>query len=843
MTHRLRIGRIARLRAGGVVDGLRSKRWSVFRVAAGAMVLTVNVMAAVDFKRDIQPIFSERCYSCHGAEKQKNNLRLDRRANALAGGDSGSSIVVSNSAESRLYKYVAGLGEKVVMPAKGERLTSNQVALIKEWIDTGAVWPESVSDVADNPANHWAFKAPRFDLSKRRPHDADLNRIDDFVAKEQKARQLIPAPEASRRTLIRRLSLDLLGLPPSPEEVEAFVADKAADAYEKLVGRLLASPHYGERWGRHWLDFARWAESESYEVNGFRSAAWRYRDYVVESFNRDKPYDQFLREQIAGDELEPYSDENIIATGFLSAARFNANEEDKAVQRNEPLVDMANATAAVTMGITMACAQCHDHKFDPITTRDYYRVQGFFVRGQMNSLLLRDTNLWRAYEAAGIPPAFETSSKLLKQITEPVRIKLAAEAKERLTSEQREALAISADQRTAEENEIAANAEKLLSASSDRIEKVLSEDDRKLVQELEKKIAQLDKEIEEAKPQTWGFYSPATSPYKIEIIPARGVYPLPYEPAELKKTVPAILRRGDVHRPADKLMPGLPEIISSNAPSHVFAGTNSFPTRRTLVDWLTSTNSPLTARVWVNLVWQHHFGRGLVATSGDFGLRGAKPSHPELLDWLANELIRSDWSTKHIHRLILLSNTYRQSTRPDANNAAIDPENKFLWRWQPRRLEAEAIRDSALVVSGELDRTRRGQSIKPEDEEKYLRRALYLRQKRLDPSSMGGLFDLPTANESCPKRHVSTVALQPLYMMNSEFMLNRSKAFAQRVRERAGEERESQITAAFEIAFARMPEESELRSARKLFGDSGGTDKLVQFCHALLNANEFVYLE
>ena len=817
-------------------------RWPLALIAvlafARALAVGAAVQSSVDFKRDIQPIFSERCYSCHGADKQKNNFRLDRRANAFAGGDSGPSIVASNSAESRLYRYVAGLDEKIVMPAKGERLTTNQVALIKNWIDAGATWLEEI--VAENPANHWAFKPPQFAaLMKGEPGI----RIDEFVSKEHKARSLTAAPEASRRTLIRRLSLDLLGLPPSPEEVEAFVADKSSNAYEKLVERLLASPHYGEHWGRHWLDYARWAESESYEVNGFRPAAWHYRDYVVESFNRDKPYDQFLREQIAGDELEPYSDENIIATGFLGAARFNANEEDKAVQRNEPLVDMANATASVTLGLSLGCAQCHDHKFDPVTTRDYYRFQGFFVRGQMNSLLLRETNLWRAYEAAGIPPAFETSKKLLKQITDPVRTRLAAEAEENLTPEQHDALAIPMEQRTAEEAEIAMNAQNALNVSNSKVEKALSEDDRKLAQELEKKIAQLDKEIEDAKPQTWGFYSPATSPHKIEIIPARGVYPLPYEPAALKKTIPAVLRRGDVHRPTDKLMPGLPEIISGNAPLCVASKTNSFSTRRALVDWLTSTNSPLTARVYVNWIWQHHFGRGLVATSGDFGLRGAKPTHPELLDWLAAELMRSGWSTKHIHRLILLSKTYRESAQPNAQNATIDFDNEFLWRWRPRRLEAESIHDSALVVSGELNREHGGASIKPEDEEQHLRRALYLREKRIDPPPMAALFDIPSANESCPKRHVSTVALQPLYMMNSQFMLKRAKAFAGRVQERAGAEMEKQIVMAFEIAFARAPEEPELRGALKFFGENRTSEKLIQFCHALLNANEFVYLE
>ena len=812
----------------------------------------------IDFSRDIQPIFAQRCFSCHGAEKQKSGLRLDGKAKAFEGGDSGLVIIPGKASESRLYKLVAGLEPELVMPQKGERLTSNQIALLKAWIDSGAPWPESELESQNSKLGtnqHWAFKPPRRPALPEVKNSAWVrNAIDAFIAKGHESRGLTPAAEAPRRVLIRRLSLDLLGLPPTPEEIEAFLSDPAPDAYEKLVERLLASPHYGERWGRHWLDLARWAETEGYEKNTFRASVWRYRDYVVKAFNQDKPYDQFLREQIAGDEMVPYSDENLIATGFLSGARYSNNEEDKAVQRNDVLVDVANAVASVALGLTMACAQCHDHKFDPISARDYYRWHGFFVRGQLVYMLLKNPEWWRQYEAS-IPPEYEASKKLRQLIYEPAKARWIDEARKKLSPESLAALDTPAPQRTPEQSELARKAQKELEVPADKIEKSLTEDDQKLLKELDKKIAAHETALREEKPQIYGFYSPASSPHQVEMLSPKGDYPLPYEPEKLKLTKPFLYKRGDVHRTGPELEPGWPEILGP-APK----GLIDQKPRLALVDWLTGADNPLTARVFVNYIWQQHFGRGIVTTPGDFGQMGAKPSHPELLDWLAAELRLKGWSVKHLHRLIVLSNTYRQASKPNAENEKVDPDNKYVWRWSPRRLEAEAIRDSVLFVSGELRPTMGGPSVLPEDDGKKLCRTLYLRQKRGDFPAVQMMFDGPTANESCTRRYTSTVPLQPLYLMNNEFILRRAEAFAARVLASAGNDATVQVEKAFLMSLGRSPEESD-RDAVNVFFESykTGSDlpthsasesdskqptrSLVHLCQALLNLNEFIYVE
>src|SRR6185369_15610644 len=381
-----------------------------------------------------------------------------------------------------------------------------------------------------------------------------------FIATKQRELGLTPAPEADRRTLIRRVTLDLTGLPPSPEEMDAFLADTGADAYEKLVSRLLASPNYGERWGRFWLDLARWAESDGYEANELRASAWRYRDYIVRAFNEDRPYDRFLGEQIAGDELVPYADEHIIATGFLAAARNNNNEEDKAVQLNEPLVDIANTTANVALGLTLGCAQCHDHKFEPLTIRDYYSWHGLFVRGQVNNLLLKNPELVGAWEKSR-PPELDTAKKLLAELTAPVRAKLRDEARTKLSAKQRAALEVSADARTPEQIELTKKAEKALEVSDEAVKKALSEDDQKLLAELKKKVAALEKKAADSQPQTWGYYSPATSPHAVEHLPPRGMYPFPDKPAALKEAKPAVLKRGSVAMRGEPVETAVPYIL------------------------------------------------------------------------------------------------------------------------------------------------------------------------------------------------------------------------------------------------------------------------------------------
>jgi Protein of unknown function (DUF1553)/Protein of unknown function (DUF1549) len=694
----------------------------------------------------------------------------------------------------------------------------------------------SLFTVPATASGHWAYQPThRPEVPRVRNTAWVVNPVDAFIAAKYEERGLVPAPEAPRRVLIRRLSLDLLGLPPTPAKVDAFVKDSAPDAYERLVDRLLASPAYGERWGRHWLDLARWAESEGYESNHLRPFAWRYRDHVVRAFNEDKPFAEFVRQQVAGDEMLPYRDENLIATGFLAAARQSSNEEDKWRQRNDLLVDVANATANTFLGITLNCAQCHNHKFDAFSARDYYRFLGFFIKGQPARLVLRDPALTAAYQKAR-PEGYQQAVQQQQAIFEKARRRLIEERRKNLSAEQLRALAIPTEKRTDEEERLAREADLKFQFTPNRIEKAIEGPERKTYEKLKARIAEMEKGMPD-RPQTFGFYSPATSPTPVEIIPMKGFYPLPYVPEELAQARSHLLIGGDVHRRGPAVGVGWPKVLGPTPDEAV----EKSP-RLALADWLTSPKNPLVSRVWVNRVWQHHFGRGIVATPSNFGVKGTPPTHPELLDWLASEFQRSGGSTKHLHRLIVLSRTYRQASHPHAGNEKLDPENLYLWHWRPRRLEAETIRDSLLAVSGELDRTPGGPS---DTDEQTLRRSLYLFQKRDQPPQMQGLFDGPSAvTESCPKRFVSTVPLQALYLVNNDFVLKRAEALARRILAQSGTSREQQVEAAFRFTLGRTPLKSEQAAARRFFATyREPSQALVHFCHALLNLNEFVYLE
>ncbi len=697
-------------------------------------------------------------------------------------------------------------------------------------------WDESLLP-ASLTSDHWAFQPLQRPVVPRVKNAGWVrNPIDAFIAAGHEAKGLTPAPAASRRTLVRRLSLDLLGLPPAPEEVERFLMDDAPDACEHLVDRLLASPHYGERWARHWLDVARWAESEGYESNHLRPYAWRSRDWVVAALNQDMPFADFVRAQVAGDEIVPYADDHLIATGFLAACRLSSNEEDKALQRNDIHVDIVNATASAFLGITLSCAQCHNHRFDPFTAQDYYRFQGFFVKGQPANLVLQDQKLWAEYLAKR-PEGYEQAEKLRDLLFEQGRANQVAKVKKTLSAEAMRVLDVPAVKRTPAEERLARETDLRFQFTPNEIENGIPPDDRKLYDELKKKVERWEKTMPD-RPQTFGFYSPATSPTRVQVLPMKGFYPLPYEPKELVRAKPKLLAQGDVHRPSFEVDVGWPAVFGAT-PKDVI---EQRP-RVALADWLTSPRNPLAARVYVNRIWQHHFGRGIVATPGDFGTKGAAPTHPELLDWLAMEFLDSGGSTKHIQRLILTSNTYRQGSSSNAANARIDPENTLWWHWQPRRLEAEAIRDSMLAVSGELDASIGGPSAP--DTNKSRRRSLYVLQRRGSMPAFQPLFDGPSAVlESCARRHVSTVPLQALYLLNNEFSLARSKAFAARVHSVAGEDCDSQVTSAFLLALGRPPDAADLTAAQRFFqGRHPADDALTHFCQALFNLNEFLYLE
>ncbi|MCS7047064.1 MAG: DUF1549 domain-containing protein, partial [Gemmataceae bacterium] len=514
----------------------------------------------IDFRRDVYPLLKQHCFACHQGADAQAGYRLDQRADLLGETDGRTAVRIGASDRSRLIQLVAGQVPGKIMPLKGPRLTAEQVGILRAWIDQGLAWDDELLPVEQPRSDHWAFQPV-----KRPPIPAVANSawvrtpVDAFIAAAQQRQGVVPAPPAPRRTLIRRLAFDLTGLPPSAAEIDEFVNDPSPHAYEKLVERLLASPHYGERWGRHWLDLARFAESEGYESDHTRPYAWRYRDYVIASFNHDKPYDRFLREQIAGDEIEPYSDENLIATGFLAAARLSSNEEDRARQRNDVLVDIVNATAAVVLGVTLHCAQCHNHKFDPFTARDYYRFQGFFVKGAPNNLTLRDPNLWAKYERAK-PAGYDAAKARLGNLLDAGRDRLVTEARRKLTEAQRNALDTPEERRTPEQERLAHEAELTLQFTPDRIERaVIDSPQRQEYEALKRQIAAMEKAMPDV-PQTWGFYSPATSPTRIDVLPMKGFYPPPYIPAQLARARPYLLIAGDVHERAAPLEPGWPAL-------------------------------------------------------------------------------------------------------------------------------------------------------------------------------------------------------------------------------------------------------------------------------------------
>jgi cytochrome c553 len=855
--------------------------------AAETAALPPAAQKKVSFRQDVYPLLAARCFKCHQGASASSGHRLDLRPELLGEGNGKPLVQPGNSGGSRLIQMVAGVVPGKVMPPRGERLSAEQVGLLRAWIDQGVDWDEALLPSRAR-STHWAYQPVSNPPVPRVKNAAWVsNPIDAFIAARHEAAGLTAAPEAPPRTLVRRLYLDLTGLPPAPAEVDAFLADRAPGAYERLVERLLASPHYGERWGRHWLDLARWAESEGYESNHLRPYAWRYRDYVVDSFNRDKPYARFVTEQLAGDELLPYSDQNLIATGFLAAARFSSNEEDRARQRNDVLVDVVNATGATFLGLTVNCAQCHNHKFDAVTARDYYRLQAFFVQGQPANLALKDRALWADYEAKR-PPEADAARKLLDALIDKAKTDLSAKARKELPPDQLAAWDTPADRRTPKQEELARQAALKFNPGNTCVELAIPPEDRKLFDELRKKVEAMEKRGPD-KPQTLGFYSPVSSPTRVDVLPMRGFYPLPFEPAELARIHSWLLVGGDAHRVGPRAEAGWPAVFG---PTPKAVGER--PSRRALADWVTSPRNPLAARVWVNRLWQYHFGKGLVATPSDFGVKGAPPTHPELLDWLAGELLRGGGSAKHLHRLIVCSRTYRQSSAPHAGNGRIDPDNKLLWRWPTRRLEAEAVRDAMLAVSGELDRRVGGPSAAPDG--KSVRRTLYLFQKREGRPEVQGLFDGPSAAaESCPQRAVSTVPLQALYLLNNDFVYRRGHAFARRVLAQGGADRGRQVEAAFLLALGRAPDIDERADAAAFFrghasdgfapprppegGEGPGvrgesaqrqaapltpnpsppkrgrgeqerpptagepSQALVDFCQALLNVNEFVYLE
>jgi mono/diheme cytochrome c family protein len=973
---------------------------------------------AIDFERQIRPLLVSHCGDCHGPDTQESHLRLDVKHRVLKGGDFGTVIVAGKSGESELLRRITSTDEKKMMPPDGDRLSAADIALLETWIDAGAEWPESEADRLaretdrDPRLDHWAWQ-PVVRPAVPPPHEGWLvrNDIDRFVQFKLAASKLSPAPEADRRSLIRRLSFDLLGLPPSPEDVAAFVADQAPDAYEKLVERLLASPHYGERWARHWLDIAHYADTHGFERDQLRPNAWRYRDWVIRAFNSDMPYDRFLRDQVAGDVLAADDPDGVIATGFLAAGPwdFVGQIETKSdvlrrQARADDLDDMITQVMTSTCGVTINCARCHDHKLDPILQREYYALTAVFAgvkredrvtsaaadrqyaqakadltaaiakaRTEVHALAGKPIDLadivgggdgrGTGKKGFGIDPRtgkareakpngflsdiavnkvspgptplvnavfipngpgdvpVSTTGLVVKGIPEtsvaawdairngPVNQQFSTKlgdvdyAKDshtilglhanagitfdlveivrqaRLVNPRFRAV-IGYGGRTAEAGAdffvffdgepvaqgrigfddggipidipLPPSARFLTLVATDagnsigmdqiffgdaRIEgdpPALSPDRQAALAEATAGLEKLEAELKSLK-EPEKVFGPVAGP-----------------PPTVKVNI-----RGNPETTGDEVAPGT---ISATAALSAACGDEDAPDgdrRKALANWITSPHNPLTPRVIVNRLWHHHFGTGIVDTPSDFGLGGGKPSHPELLDWLAAALIDHGWSLKAMHRLLCMSHAYRQRSVDvpgAAAAAAIDADNRLLWRQNPRRLDAESLRDTTLAVSGSLNPEMYGpgyrdfkyteayapiyEYITPDSPELW-RRSIYRFIVRSTPHAFMTTLDCPNPANLAPARLETTTALQSLALLNNDFMLRQAGHWAKRLAKDAGDDPAAQVRRGFALALARQPNDAELAAAVTLVDQAG----LVQFCRMLLNANEYVTID
>jgi hypothetical protein len=688
-------------------------------------------------------------------------------------------------------------------------------------------------------AKYWAFHPVERPVAPAIADPWIRSPIDAFILQALHEKQLSPSPSLDRVALIRRVTYDLTGLPPTPEEVAWFVKDKSPDAYEKVVDRLLASPHYGERWASKWLDVVRYADTNGFELDQDRPHAWRYRDYVIDAFNHDKPYDRFVKEQIAGDEMFPGNKQALIATGYLRAESEHvvSGNIDPDESRQEVLTEIATNVGQAFLGMTVNCARCHNHKFDPILQADFYRLQAVFAGAKGKEVEIATPEEKAAFEAAdkAYKARLEPVETALKDLAKVYENKIIAERKSQLPPDVIEALKTPKIKRTDAQQTIAANAEAQVKPTWDEIVAVMPPEDKEKRAGLRKQLLAIRMTAPDPLPMAYAFVDTGEAA------------PQSY-----------ILRLGDPHSPLDPVEPAVPLVMKAG-----FEIPKVPNERRTaLANWLASNNNPLTARVMANRVWQFRTGYGLVRTPNDFGVMGDKPESHALLDWLAAEFMERGWSVKTLDRLIVTSSVYRQSSAPDAAKTKVDPDNRLMWRMNRKRFDAEMIRDATLSVAGTLNPQVGGRPVRipiePEvynfiftenerdglwpvnpDKNVQNRRAIYLYNKRSVRLPLLSSFDQPDDITSCPVRPVSTHALQALSLFNSSFMQEVSQSFAERLEKQCGKNQGCAIDTAWHLALQRAPRKPEVQLARK-FLSSGGT--LPDFCLALFNRNEFVYV-
>ena len=839
--------------------------------------LTAPALAepALTFEDDVLPILEARCIRCHGAEVKKSGLDLRRRFTIVEGGDSGPALVPGKPTESLLLEKI----ESKEMPPKDEDpLDAKQIAILTKWVERGAPLKaateapldadEPDAGLTEEDRSFWAFQPPvRREPPAVRNGDRVRTPIDAFLLAKLEEQGLTFNPEASRPVLIRRLCFDLTGLPPTEDQLDRFLADTRPNAYELLVEELLSSSRYGERWGRHWLDVAGYADSDGYlEADRERPEAWRYRDYVIQSLNADKPYDQFLREQLAGDELSdwrqapeltPEMQDQLIATGFLRTASdptYPGYKEKPEIYK--VLADTLQIVSATVFGVTVQCARCHAHKSEPISQRDYYQLQAVFYAAY-------DPDRWLASSERAVTLATEAQQARAKEWNGQADARIAqlmvrgneikARVRETLADETLAAVMPPLD----DAKKAALRSALVAPAPNDEQKKLLAMS----------KLAITDAEILKALPRWPELNDEATrllaavkaeSDLKRTFVSLRALADLDVKPAATH-----VLRRGDFNSKGKPVEPGVPAVLAkAGFRFEPQPGYKTTGRRKAFAEWVLLPDHPTTSRVHVNRVWAHHFGRGLVETLDDFGHLGKRPTHPELLDWLATEFIATGWSQKALHRLIVTSTAYRQASSHDEAKAAVDGENMLLWAFRPQRHEGEVVRDTLLAVSGKLNETMFGVpvnvapqpdgSISTADDPQGNRRSVYIKVRRSQPVTLLESFDTPRMEVNCTRRTEAIVATQALVLQNNPFVEKAAQAFAARLVAQHSD-RDTRMTHAYRQLFTREPTPEERQALHTFFDNfaklakqDAATSEPAAWPHAalaLMNSNEFLWVD
>lgn len=821
---------------------------------------------APDFERDVAPVLVHHCLECHHVGKKSGKLTLATEAGIQAGGEGGEAIVAGKPDESFLLERIVQGEMPPPEHGKARPLAKKDVDVLRRWIQSGAPWPkgrelglhEKTVDL-DQARKFWAFRpVQRPKVPVVRHADSVTNPIDAFVWEKLEAAGLEMAPPAEHRALLRRASLDVVGLPPTPEEQAAFAASTAPDAYERLVDRLLNHPGYGERWARHWLDLVRYADSNGYERDASKPSVWRYRDYVIDSFNTDKPYNRFVLEQIAGDELSDARAESIIATGFhaLGTWQDEVDPLEAPQYRADELDDMIRTTSQTFLGITLGCARCHNHKFDPLTMVDYYSLAAILDPLKRPSAGRTDKDL-----PVGSPAEHALIRQRDASITEqerqidvlraPIAETWLTSGKSKLPPEAITAFQVAVNKRSSEQT-------KLVSKHSDQLrDEVTAALPAEVLSQISQHQAMIFKLRQETPDLPRAYYLVESTP---------------------KPRPTYLLLSGRASNPGPEMQPRVPAVLSPRQPEFSHPATPSSGRRLALARWMVDADNPLTARVIVNRVWQHHFGTGLVSTPSDFGEKGARPTHPELLDWLSHWFVHdAGWSLKKLHRLILTSQTYRLSSVREPSHDARDPENKLLAHYPYHRLEIEVIRDSMLAISGKLNAKMHGPAVQLPIEAEVIeahtdkqsawqespapeiyRRTIYAYTKRTLLVPMLEVFDLCDTTQSAELRNVTSIAPQALTLYNGAFANQQSGFFADRLEAEAAGDFEKQIERGFVLSLGRLPnlretvrlrqflvdETQRLREDEPKLSDEAARHRaLTQVCRAIFNLNEFIYPE